>query len=425
MKKPVIFAACFLLCGSFLYAELTRAQLWAISLTGIMTEANSSYRNSLNAFAMNESGADTSLRILNRDWGIYTREELFETLDRLEDGGHPAALREIKRIIYECIKAGNDGSAISAILNKVQWDQVKINRFNYVNRNWEKYQNVTLQGWDLGRGVSLCRWGYNAGFITESEAWKRIFRIAELVQSLFSSWEEFGYDYYMGRLFWASSSGDEETYLERTEPIYRRLLNSYWSWLEWNIDLFAEEETVPIIPRRFSPPADNDGIVQYLTNDPAMYNQYTWYAVPNPNTDPNVYELRTKIISGCDNTIYGMIFCVDGLAGAGSNYYILYIHVDGRLVVFKMVGRTLAAMPFRWTYSSFLESGYGVYNRLRVEREDNRNGADFRIFINGNFVIDFHDDDPIDGVNFGPVVSNSRMETLQFPHIPVDIRFDY
>jgi len=425
MRKSIIFTACFLLCGSFLYAELTKAQLWAISLTGILTEANSSYRNSLNAFAMNESGRNTSLRILNRDWDIHTREELFETLDNLEDGGHAASFKEIKEIIYELINAGPDEEAIRSILNKFQWNQVKANRYNHVVRNWEKYQNLTLKGWDLGRSISLCRWGYSVGFMTEGEAWKRIFHIAELIQQLFSSWEEYGYDYFMGRLFWASSSGEEETYLQRTEPIYRRLLNSYWNWLDWDIDLDAEEEDVSTIPRRFSQPVDNDGTMQFLTNDPAMYNQYIWRTIPNPNPDPNVYEMRVKRISGNDDYGYGMVFCFDDSENSNASFYRFFITVNGRFTVAKRIGNDWAAAPVSWRDSSFLITGYNVYNTLRVEIASYEKGAIFRIYINDNLAATFVDFDPLNGNKIGPVVSVNIMELEQFPHIPVDVRFEY
>ena len=430
MKKLILFAVSFLLCVSFLYAELTKAQLWAISLTGILTEANSSYRNSLNAFAMNDSGRSTALRLLNRDWGIFTREELFEALDSLEEGGHAAAFREIQEIINEInesIEAGYNEEVIYAILNKQEWDNIKWIRFRYVHNNWDKYQNRTIKAWDLGRSISLCRWGYSVGFLTEEEAWKRIFHIAGLIQPLYSSWEEYGYDYYMGRLFWASSSGEEESYLQRTEPIYRKLLNSYWSWLDWNVDLEAEEADVPIIERGFFPPDDKDGTLRYLTNDPSKYNKFYWYSVlnSNPDTVPVVYELETKKISGNDDYGYGMLFCLNERRNSDASYYRFFINVNGRYTVQKNVGGVWAASPVSWRDSPFLEKGFGVYNTLRIERTDNFNGVYFRVIINGNFVASFFDDDPINGIYFAPAISINIMEREQFPHIPVDIRFRY
>jgi len=423
MKRTIVIAACLLLGNTFLYAELTKAQLWAISLPGILTEVREGYRNSLNDKAMNESGRNSVLGTLSRDWGITTREELFEMLDSLENGGHEASFMEIQEILYEIAKAGDYRKAMQVILYGYQWDQVKWNRFRYVFNNWEKYQNVTLKAWDLGRSVSLCRWGYNAGFLTEGEAWKRIFHIARIIQPLYSSWEEYGYDYFMGRLFWASGSGQEESYLARTEPIYGRLLNSYWGWLDWNTDLDADEDDVPIIERYFLPPVDNDGTAQYLTNNSAMYNRYTWSAIPNPN--PNVYECKVKKISGNDDYGYGMVFCFDDSDSGNISYYRFFINVNGRFAIAKRTDNSWTNDPVRWTTSSFLNTGYGVYNTLRVEKTNNGNSATFRIFINDNLAASFNDNSPLNGNKIGPVVSVNIMEMEQFPHIPVDVRFEY
>ena len=424
MKKPIALAICLFLCNTFLYAELTKAQLWAISLPGILTEARGGYRNSLNDMAMNESGRSSVLTTLRRDWGITTREELLDMLDSLENGGHAASFKEIQWIINETARAGNNEQARRTVLESYDWaDNVKWNRFRYVFNNWDRYQHRTIKAWDLGRSVSLCRWGYNVGFITEAEAWKRIFHIASLVQPLYSSWEEYGYDYFMGRLFWASSSGEEESYLQRTEPIYRRLLNSYWSWLDWDVDLEAEEEDAIIYSRRFLPPADNDGTVQFLSNDSAMYNRYYWQTSPNYN--PNIYEIRAKKISGNDDYGYGMVFCFDDSESSSASFYRFFITVNGRFTVAKRIGNDWAATPVSWRSSSFLETGFGVYNTLSVERTNYENGATFRIYINGNLAATFNDDNPLNGNKFGPAVSVNIMEREQFPHIPVDVRFEY
>ena len=70
-------------------------------------------------------------------------------------------------------------------------------------------------------------------------AWDRIMELARKVQSMYQSWEEFGYDYYMGRVFWASGFGDDINYLVQTDKLYKNLTgeDGYWKNFEWNIDL--------------------------------------------------------------------------------------------------------------------------------------------------------------------------------------------
>ncbi|MDR2176588.1 MAG: DUF1266 domain-containing protein, partial [Treponema sp.] len=73
--------------------------------------------------------------------------------------------------------------------------------------NWNIFNDRNILAWDLGRNIALCRWGYDVGFLSEEEAWEKIMYYAKLIQPLYKSWEEYGYDYYMGRVFWASGFG--------------------------------------------------------------------------------------------------------------------------------------------------------------------------------------------------------------------------
>jgi len=426
LKRSVIFVACLVLCNSILFAELTKPQLWAISLTGIMTEINNSNRNALYASTMDERGRNTWLTTLSRDWGIDTRAELLSTLDSLETGGHAASFREIQEIVRELLRAGDNSAAVSAVFNRYEWDVTKYNRFMFVAANWNEYQYLTIKAWDLGRSISLCRWGYNVGFITEDEAWARIFRIAKIIQPLYKSWAEYGYDYFMGRIFWASGFEEEVRYIEWTEPIYRRLMNGYWSWLDWNTDLDMKEVGVPRINNiRFSRPDDNDGTMRFSTIDPALYGKYTWQYTSNTNANPNVYECRVKKISGDDASGFGMIFCVDDSNSSNVNFYWFLITVDGTFLIQKRAANTFTNMNAGLTNSSSIKTEYNAYNTLRIERTNNGTGAAFKAFINGDLVANFTDDNPVNGTRTGQIVEIGEMEMEQFPHVPVDVRFYY
>jgi len=425
MKKYLLLVMGFFVCGHFLFAELKKAQMWAISLTGIMSEINSSYRNSLNTSAMDEGGKNSILELLRRDWGITTRVELLETLTSLEYRGHTASLSEIQKIRNEIIEARSE-SDLGAVFSKYEWDQTKFNRFKYISANWERYHNRTIRAWDLGRSISLCRWGYNVGFINEEEAWEKIFHIAKIIQPLYNSWEEYGYDYFIGRLFWASGFGEEQAYFASTEPVYKRLLNSYWSWIDWNIDLdLPETSEIPVSTVRFLKPDDNDGTLQFRTNDPASYD--TWYHNyrQNPNAAMNTYEYWVKKKSGNATSGFGILFCVDNSDSGNTSYYRFFITVNGRFIISKRTGSTWATDPISWRDSPFLNTGYDVYNKLRVERVDNKTNTTFNIFINDNLAASFNDDNPINGSRIGLGASASIMEREQFPYIPVDVRFDF
>lgn len=205
-------------------------QLWALALTGIMTEVNHDNFDTLYSNQLNKRYRDIYLEVLSRDWGIYDKEDLLEQLEANEYEGHAKTLEYIKENIAEFR------------LDPEPFYEMNYYRFVFVNSNWDLFKDRTILAWDLGRNIALCRWGYDVGFLTEDEAWEKIMYYARKIQPLYNSWEEYGFDYFLGRIFWVSGSGEEETfrqYIVATRDIYKYLTDDggYWSTLEWNVDL--------------------------------------------------------------------------------------------------------------------------------------------------------------------------------------------
>jgi hypothetical protein len=187
---------------------------------------------------LNEQNRESYLTVLRRDWGVNNREELLETISETEQSGHSKTLTDIKRVIHE-IMENNGNFSIFYVYNNYHLNPRQYNYLKFVLTNWNYFENKTIIGWDLTRVIALCRWGYNVGFLSEEEAWESIFNTAKRIQSHYASWEDFGLDYYMGRLFWASGSGGDIDYLLPTDSIYKNLTGEqgYWRNFEWNIDL--------------------------------------------------------------------------------------------------------------------------------------------------------------------------------------------
>jgi len=96
----------------------------------------------------------------------------------------------------------------------------------------------SLLGWDYARYVSLCRWGYMAGYFTETEAWEKIMPVAGMLQATFDSWTDLGKNYLIGRKFWSRAETKESG--ERIEAAYEKLISdteSPWNKLAWSLNL--------------------------------------------------------------------------------------------------------------------------------------------------------------------------------------------
>ncbi|MDR1972000.1 MAG: DUF1266 domain-containing protein [Treponema sp.] len=221
-----------------LRSKLPEEKLWALALTGFLTTANHDQHDLLGFNDINESNKTNYSNLLKRDWGINNRDELLATIQNTETNGHAGRLRQIKQIIQETID-GRGSFSIIAVNNKYHLDSRNYNYLKFVVLNWDRFNNRSIQAWDLGRVIALCRWGYSAGFLTEEEAWEKIMYYARKIQPLYESWEEYGYDYYMGRIFWASGFGDDVNYLHQTDKLYKDLTGEqgYWRNFIWNQNL--------------------------------------------------------------------------------------------------------------------------------------------------------------------------------------------
>jgi hypothetical protein len=217
-----------------LFAELTEARRWALALTGIMTELNNDRHDSLNFDELNGVNKRAYQELLRRDWGVTTREELLETMTVMELNGHASSLAFVKEIIRE-----NKDFSFNAIFNQFQLSSRQYNYLKFIIANRGHYEGRSILAWDLGRNIALCRWGYDTGFLTEEESWEKIMYYARKIQSLYDSWAEYGLDYYLGRIFWASGFGAEMDYFLETDEVYQKLMGraGYWSGLKWAVIL--------------------------------------------------------------------------------------------------------------------------------------------------------------------------------------------
>jgi hypothetical protein len=83
-----------------------------------------------------------------------------------------------------------------------QNDRLKY-RVAVVRKHYAPLGKKSLLGWDYSRYIMLCRWGYLLGFLSEHEAWDKIWPAAQLLQRTFASWSDLGINYLIGRQFWS------------------------------------------------------------------------------------------------------------------------------------------------------------------------------------------------------------------------------
>ena len=91
----------------------------------------------------------------------------------------------------------------------------------------------TVIAWDLVRIANLGRWALHAGYLSEEEMWQVMQVTAGAAREHFSSWEEYGRSFAMGRGVW---HGDEEDCQTAWEIVTELLEEetSPWRQIPWN-----------------------------------------------------------------------------------------------------------------------------------------------------------------------------------------------
>ena len=188
----------------------------AIAFCSLLGEENKAHPNRLDPFPTDSTKGRL---ILAASWEIKNRDELLSTLDRLDEGGHSQSFRDA----LDTLNQIPDTADILDYLNKNERDPGRAGRilFTMIIKDIPGMKERTLRAWDWGRSVSLCRWGYNAGFLTEEETWEKILSNREKILSYYNSWEDYATGYALGRMFWSSYDSDYDEYQNRANEVFR------------------------------------------------------------------------------------------------------------------------------------------------------------------------------------------------------------
>ena len=91
----------------------------------------------------------------------------------------------------------------------------------------------TVIAWDLVRIANLGRWALHAGYLSEEEMWQVMQVAADTAREHFSSWEEYGRSFAMGRGVWHGDEEDCQTAWEIVTTLLEEE-TSPWRQIPWN-----------------------------------------------------------------------------------------------------------------------------------------------------------------------------------------------
>jgi hypothetical protein len=206
---------------------------WALATTAMIFEMNSHRHDLLAGTVATPDGEKTGKRLLSQGWDVNNRDDLLRTLTWLQFKGH--------RTEFDQLGVQVDALTEQQFLTveaAAQSNPRALNQLEITLKNYRALGTKGILAWDLVRYIAVCRWGYLAGYWSETEAWDHIMPAALRLQQTFASWQDLQNDFLIGREYWSL----QETQLKgaRFHAIYDRFLqdpSSPWNANPWAMDL--------------------------------------------------------------------------------------------------------------------------------------------------------------------------------------------
>lgn len=214
--------------------QLNAAQLRLLAFGAPLFVYNSEQVDSYES----EYDTDTIREQMNDWWGIQDGATTWRTVRWLLDEGHHAEADEALRLLHE---QGLEGIGAAQPLESAGAGQAEGKMQDVcsilglmLREGYCTADEVpsTVIAWDLVRVVNVARWTYQCGYITLDEMWQIMQTAEQTAISHFSSWEEYGRSFVLGRGVWHGDPDDCET----AQEIVTTLLHSPespWKQIPW------------------------------------------------------------------------------------------------------------------------------------------------------------------------------------------------
>lgn len=217
--------------------SLTDTQGWMLGCSAVLFEKNHSRHDLLGGKQINPRGIAQAKEML-KGWSVNNRNQLYVRLSWLGQFGDRQEFNNLASRV-----ASLDKVSYQKLMDTLADQAKQLHKTKTVRALYDFVGDKSILGWDYGRFICLCRWGYLAGYISEQEAWNMIATAAQKLQQTFDSWHDLGANYLVGRAFimWDADQLEKD----RFDDAYQRLIDmptSPWNKYDWDFHLIVKPE---------------------------------------------------------------------------------------------------------------------------------------------------------------------------------------
>lgn len=197
-------------------AELDSELRFALGLSGLLAQLSDDLHERVvpGAPPRNQS----RLKMLSESWGIRSRDELLDTFARLQTGLHSSRYARWE----ELLDRHRELEPVR-IIERERLDLRSAIELLYVQGTRTSIGRRGIEAWDLGRSVSLIRWGREVGWLDDEEAVGLIRSVWERVRDDYAFWDEWFLPYIAGRGFWSCGEKNQLLLINQGISAWRQL----------------------------------------------------------------------------------------------------------------------------------------------------------------------------------------------------------
>ena len=220
---------------NYIGKRLSQEEQRALNVGAIMAGVRTDMCNSLKTGK--KVGAIT--KTLNEWWEINSSQTAVEALDSLKYEGRHVDYDYILKNAADAFASEPFGDYDSEALSNLKQALPELQARHFLAASsdsagspqgivdFSELSSISVAAWDMGRMVNVSRWCYEAGYISEAQAWEYIFFAREESAALYADWSEFGKAYVLGRAMW----GDHAMLNDFMDMVETLLKNKRSPWL--------------------------------------------------------------------------------------------------------------------------------------------------------------------------------------------------
>lgn len=188
--------------------ELTDTVRWFNAANAVLAEVNGWDYNRFVGIPVNETTRKMGVMSLEQWWSVTDRASADENLEWVLNEGQRTDFAEYMKYFEEA-GLGQAEDRKSFLLENFDLTEEEAElRLDWYEM-YENYGENAIDGWDYCRALNLLTFYYLAGYYTEQEALDKSLEVAQIIQPMFASWDDFMASYLRGYEYWSEESSAE------------------------------------------------------------------------------------------------------------------------------------------------------------------------------------------------------------------------